>query len=58
MMSFLPQSQRTRLPLTQHQPNWRNSSRISDLGGLFILHRMGDFTTASELKPLYSDILN
>jgi hypothetical protein len=50
MMSSPPRSQRTRLRLSQPQPNWRNSSRVSSLGGLFTLHRTGDFTTASELN--------
>jgi len=53
MMSYLPRSQRTRLLLDQPLRTWRNYSRISNVGGLFMLHRMGDCTTASERKPLY-----
>ena len=52
-MSYLPRSQRTRLLLDQPLRTWRNYSRISNVGGLFMLHRMGDCTTASERKPLY-----
>ena len=52
-MSYLPRSQRTRLLLNQPLRTWRNYSRISNVGGLFMLHRMGDCTTASEQKPLY-----
>lgn len=53
MMSYLPRSQRTRLLLDQPLRTWRNYSRISNVGGLFMLHRMGGCTTASERKPLY-----
>lgn len=52
-MSYLPQSQRTRLLLDQPLRTWRNYSRISNVGGLFMLHRMGDCTTASKRKSLY-----
>ena len=52
-MSYLPRSQRTRLLLDQPLRTWTNYSRISNVGGLYMLHRMGDCTTASERKPLY-----